>query len=158
MHRHGILFDSLLCIAAGSIHTSLGIRQNRSLMSVDEGVFSDEKETDWVGHLLGGRQVSRAVFMLANNRHSLCLSLCRSKQSVKHFQATLTEKGVKFGGKDFPTAEGFADHFRINVIIGDESGSKLFSLQCKESCSIFVLTRDCRRMPSSVSTRDNRIW
>ena len=122
------------------------------------GRVSDEKETDWVGHLLGGRQVSRAVFMLANNRHSLCLSLCRSKQSVKHFQATLTEKGVKFGGKDFPTAEGFADHFRINVIIGDESGSKLFSLQCKESCSIFVLTRDCRRMPSSVSTRDNRIW
>ena len=54
--------------------------------------------------------------------HAHYLPRCRSKQSVKHFQATLTEEGVKFGGKDFPCAEDFADHFRTNVIIGDESG------------------------------------
>lgn len=46
---------------------------------------------------------------------------------MRHFQISLMEKGVKLGGKTFPTAEEFAEHFRSGLIIGDESGDGVAS-------------------------------
>ena len=54
----------------------------------------------------------------------------RGKQSVRHFQATLTEQGIMLGNKSFPTAELFAEHFRSGIIIGDESGILPFLPLC----------------------------